>query len=117
MTDQEKRELDIWIAEHLFGIEVGYDDNGEPYDAKSKFSELIFGWIPRYTTDDRWLGKIKCEIERRGWRWVSAASFDDPPRYAFHVIDGQRQALSLKEAETEELAACLAVKEALGDRT
>jgi hypothetical protein len=122
MTDQEKRELDVWIAERLFGTEVRYDDDGEPYNAKSKFSELIFGWIPRYTTDDRWLGKIKRELEKREWDWYmvkAGRSYHfaiwDKVRLTVDGVSTTPPELGCGTASSESLAVCLAVKEALGD--
>lgn len=119
MTEREVWELDVWIAENVFDVEVARDANGEPYNAKCVIGSVPFGWIPQYTTDDRWLGKIKREIERRGWSW-QASGGPVGKWYKFviwdHVrsgSDGEIPQIGWAEAATEGLAGCLAMKEAM----
>lgn len=120
MDEKEFRELDAWIAEHGFGVEVKRDADGVPYDAAGVTGDRIIAWIPHYTRISSWFDLVKREIERRGWSWMATGSNRG---YHFAIWDHVRESggtpagyapeLGRYGGETEELAGCLAFKEAL----
>lgn len=100
MTDKEKRELDAWIAEHVFGWDLdsanfpsGYDVAfcGYPPDSKRWRGIALPHVVPHYTTDPAAIMEVlkKCadvtNVELSFWnvtrRWsVGSQSLDGPEK-------------------------------------
>ena len=122
MNKRKIRELDAWIAEHAFGVEVARDANGAPYHAAGVLYGTVVAWIPHYTRDPEAFSLVKREIERRGWSWMATGSVGSS-HFAIwdHVRDsgstpaGHAPEMGWGSGNTEELAGCLAFKAALGN--
>lgn len=122
MTEKEMRDLDVWIAENAFGIEVARDADGEPYVRGGVIGGLVISWVRHYTKDSEAFSAVKREIEQRGWSWMATGS---KRGYEFAIWDHVRESggtpagyapeLGRATAAIEELAGCLAFKEALSD--
>ena len=110
VTDSELRELDAWLAEHVFGWThlgltrlgalIGHNpETGLPCD------------IPKWTEKD--FAEVKREIERRGWSWELTCHNRNviSKCYEFQIIGSGYPCREL--AVTEELAGCLALKAAI----
>lgn len=113
MTEQEMRELDVWLAENVFGIEVEYGTDG-PYERETGMSVWFYTQLPQL------FAAVKREIEQREWRWGGEShpdgwywfriwkeeATDDPLQVSVTML-GKRYERS------EELAGCLAFKAAV----
>lgn len=125
MTEQEMRELDAWILLNIGWTEVEWKEAGG--DRGLHWPSGFYGNGPEgksysqggFCLDPLALAEIKREISRRGWRWESSylgtriadsGLFDKPYSFAVLIDSGQ---VSCEVAETEELAGCLAFREAI----
>ena len=120
MDEQELRELDAWLAEHVFGWShlnetalgalIGHNPKtGLPCD------------VPKWTKKD--FAEVKREIERRGWEWRSEVKlWISSYRFVFQIFGAPteeeyggfyHEMIGFAHAATEESAGCLALKKAI----
>lgn len=125
MTDSDLRELDGWIAEHLFKgerISICYaddhsmDDFSWCYDCR-KLVDDAEQVARRFSSNPTAFSLVKREMERRGWDWELLSSGGVPPEKRFRFVVAlkvhSRVSIKIGEAASEELAGCLAVKAAV----
>jgi len=131
MGDVNLREFDAWIAEHVFGHQLKYIDAPisqnvyvfylvrKPASEENEWTEEEDWWeVPFYSAQPVDFALIKRGIEKRWWGWD--VSRENGPKASFrftvHVpqgMPGQYCREFKGYANTEELAGCLALKEAV----
>lgn len=119
-----EKELDKWILENVFGwTDVEWKGAGG-----NAISTWPAGWIGRSPEDQQFkryseggfcakpeqFARVKREIEKRGWDWGAGYRRSQllEYRYRFLIYYSGVQ-LGDGYAETEEMAGCVAVKEAI----
>lgn len=104
MTDLRPRDLDAWIAEKVFGYEL---EDGD--DCKILKEAATLGDLPKYTSDPFYFAQVKRSMTERGWFWQSTCFLSKLFQF---TIDTQK-CVTTVDAESEELAGCMAFKLAL----
>jgi hypothetical protein len=115
--EKAQRWLDAWIAEHGMGWK---DRDGvwvEP-DSTVMYFPSVKDWNP--TVNPAHFADVKREIERRGWSWqaYSPTHSNGYFRFAIYAAPDRALAQTIRKigeeiAETEEIAGCLAFKQAV----
>jgi hypothetical protein len=133
MNEREMRELDEWIAKHVFGwrvvdlAKINDIEHIGPIWWPPKYGNPLNpepGAMPHpiplpYSSSIICFSFIKREIERRGWSWMATGS-SRTHEFAIwdHVMESGRTPAGFAPeigraiADTEELAGCLAFKAA-----
>ena len=109
MTEQELQKLNEWIARQLGWQRTEVDNWIKPIDDATIECMLT---PPDFLSPARF-AEVKREIERRGWDWSC--------RYLHGMGQGERYGFSVDRdgmdyfrlADTEELAGCLAFRQAV----
>lgn len=109
MEYKKLRELDGWIAKHIFHLEI---EDGDSQPILKDSARL--GDLPNYSSSQDYFGDVKKQLEERHLSWRS--EFDDTEteshRFHFEVINKSVRPILRYGvfAPSEELAGCLAIK-------